>query len=701
MAKPTLTRKLALFVLSLAAVNVQAKWNDVDVKTLPFVAVPRETVAGKAQSLLPPGKRWKLVWHDEFDQKEIDKTKWMCRESFWGADFPAFAHDFKGVEMTGETVKLNLFCKDGQYSSPHLQTGSLTYDIPKDSKGFWPFGKYRKPLFMHKYGYYEIRCRQPKHPGWHSAFWLQAPGIGSSSDPAQCGVETDIMENYRQHKDGKIVGGNGWNGYGADSRWFGHFAWDYEEYEDGWCHYGVDWTPDGYTFYANGKKIGEQNSPVSHVEQFILVSTEPRGYRQAGNDGGLSDGRREWGRPDPDLEKIPLPDTFEVDFVRVYDAEPLDSSHACRMDVPAVDADVRQGWARMMREYYWEPTSLIYSCRPEDVQKADFYVNGFKVWEKRGDYGYGLEDCAIMCGVGLSGLCDQYLVTNDKSLAADARKLAQGLVNLATVHGVKGFVARGICVEDGKSVCALSSIDQHTHFMHGLWRYWHSPLLDDSLKPDIVRVVSEVADRMAEQVVEANDWSFQQAVGHGTTRGICKMRFNHPHEGARLAMFYAVAWDISRKDEYRALWRKYVDEGLSNSMRMATQSPEEFEKGYGRWLMNYALLQMQTSLEVLYALAPSEGERMWVRAAMQRPAEIASVRALDVGSGNGQYLCSCAELSLAQTMTPGFAYEGKQRQILKGAIAAESFADKATSMRIVHLAAAWWRWRLTSGADRD
>ena len=75
MAKPTLTSKLALFVLSLAAVNVQAKWNDVDVKTLPFVAVPRETVAGKAQSLLPPGKRWKLVWHDEFDQKEIDPAK--------------------------------------------------------------------------------------------------------------------------------------------------------------------------------------------------------------------------------------------------------------------------------------------------------------------------------------------------------------------------------------------------------------------------------------------------------------------------------------------------------------------------------------------------------------------------------------------------------------------------------------------------
>ena len=118
----------------------------------------------------------------------------------------------------------------------------------------------------------------------------------------------------------KIVGGNGWNGYGADSKWYGHFAWDYEECEGGWCYYGVDWTPKGYTFYANGKKVGEQNSPVSHVEQFILVSTEPRGYRNvAGNDGGLSEGRREWGKPAPELFDAVLPDFFEVDFVRVYD----------------------------------------------------------------------------------------------------------------------------------------------------------------------------------------------------------------------------------------------------------------------------------------------------------------------------------------------------------------------------------------------
>ena len=50
-----------------------------------------------------------------------------------------------------------------------------------------------------------------------------------------------------------------------------------------------------------------------------LVSTEPRGYRSVGNDGGLTRGQRTWGKPDPRLFDAILPDFFEVDFVRVYD----------------------------------------------------------------------------------------------------------------------------------------------------------------------------------------------------------------------------------------------------------------------------------------------------------------------------------------------------------------------------------------------
>ena len=32
-----------------------------------------------AKSLLPTGKKWKLVWNDEFDGMERDMTKWSFR----------------------------------------------------------------------------------------------------------------------------------------------------------------------------------------------------------------------------------------------------------------------------------------------------------------------------------------------------------------------------------------------------------------------------------------------------------------------------------------------------------------------------------------------------------------------------------------------------------------------------------------------
>ena len=412
----TISRYCTPLLVALAALAAEARFVDPEIEKSPVVQVKQATVPGKADSLLPRGKTWRLVWHDEFDGAEIDKTKWMCRESFWGQDFPAFAHAFEGVEMTGETVKLHLLRKGDDFCSPHLQTGSLTYDIPKDSSGFWPFGTYRKPLFMKCYGYFEIRCRLPKNSGWHAAFWLQAPGVGATPDPAVSGVETDIMETYRLVSDGIVVGGNGWNGYGKNSCWFDHFAWKHEETADGWHNYGCDWTPEGYTFYCDGKKVGEQNYPVSHVEQFLLVSTEPGGYRKAGSDGGLSAGRRTWGKPDERLFKAQLPDFFEVDYVRVYDAVEMQEYELKRPDVQDEMAWVENAWKRVMKEFYSPKTGGIYVCAPKDVQPACDFPGGLLKPEL--GYGKGLEDCAINGGTALSGLVDAYAATGRDSRTA-------------------------------------------------------------------------------------------------------------------------------------------------------------------------------------------------------------------------------------------------------------------------------------------
>ena len=280
-------------------------------------------VEGHADSMLPGNKKWKLVWSDEFDGDKLDESKWNFRRYFWGKKSPTFTDE--GVEIDGESnLHIKLVKKGEDFYSAHLQTGSLTYDMPKDSDGFWPFGEFQPAKFMHKFGYYEIRCRLPKNPGWHAAFWLQAPGIGSSPDPRACGVETDIMENYAQHTKGLMLCGNGYGGYGKNSVWPGHFRFPYEETEDGWHYYGVDWSRDGYVFYADGKKIGRQGPPevpVSEVEQFILVSTECHGYhRNFGENCGLDGSGDVWaGRPVEELKKAVLPDEFVVDHVRVFD----------------------------------------------------------------------------------------------------------------------------------------------------------------------------------------------------------------------------------------------------------------------------------------------------------------------------------------------------------------------------------------------
>ncbi len=66
-------------------------------------------------------------------------------------------------------------------------------------------------------------------------------------------------------------------------------------------------------------------------------------------------------------------------------------------------------------------------------------------------YSTGMEDGAILGGAMLSVLCDRFEVTKEESLREKAANVFAGLQRCVTVHGVKGFVARNVCPEDGTS----------------------------------------------------------------------------------------------------------------------------------------------------------------------------------------------------------------------------------------------------------
>lgn len=93
-------------------------------------------------------------------------------------------------------------------------------------------------------------------------------------------------------------------GYGKQFREEGRVSYPLNDTEDGWHYFGMNWQPDGYDFYCDGKLVSHADQHVSHVPQFILLTTEVQGYRSSRPhviEGEFSD------------------DAFIVDFVRVFD----------------------------------------------------------------------------------------------------------------------------------------------------------------------------------------------------------------------------------------------------------------------------------------------------------------------------------------------------------------------------------------------
>ncbi len=293
-------------------------------QTLEMFPVECESVTaveGREASLLPKGRKFALVWNDEFDGESLDESKWGYRTNFWGRSAHWFATpEDNAVEVKDGLLKMKLVKRDdGQFVSPQLQTGEIVWDVPaaENPNNFWPLPKREKSKFQHRYGYYECRCRLQQKAGWWSAFWMQAPMIGCSLDPRRAGVEHDIMESF----DPGLVIPHCFHmhGYGPDHVCYrsprvkknaaAMLALDKTQYHV----FGLLWEPDGYTIYIDGRRRGPKvgrgkGEAVSETEEFILLTTEAKWFRN----------NRMTGKGVPELESA-LGDEFLVDYVRVYD----------------------------------------------------------------------------------------------------------------------------------------------------------------------------------------------------------------------------------------------------------------------------------------------------------------------------------------------------------------------------------------------
>lgn len=212
-------------------------------------------------------------------------------------------------------------------------------------------------------------------------------------------------------------------------------------------------------------------------------------------------------------------------------------------------------------------------------------------------YSTGMEDGMIIGGIMMCAVLDKYEMTKDPSLKKFADAIARGMARCALSPKARGFVARAVSVSDGRSFFPSTSRDQYTHCVHGLYKYFKSPLATAEDKKLAAEICAAVADRMLENVKPETNYDALNADGSPSTRGLSRMWKVDPHEAARLPMIYAVARFMTGDEKYGREYKKYAAEAVAQS------------KNFSRKMAPWAQLQMQASLEVLRDFAETDAQR--------------------------------------------------------------------------------------------
>jgi len=301
--------------------------------------------------------------------------------------------------------------------------------------------------------------------------------------------------------------------------------------------------------------------------------------------------------------------------------------------------------------WYSQPLDQLPSAR--DV--IDLYPNPV-------GYGTGMDDCPLFEGTLLVAIVELDRMTHAECLRAEACEAYRGLKLCAVAHGIPGFVARGVSVEDGRSVYITSSRDQYTHYVDALWQYYHSPLCDEQTKVEIRELLTVLADAMKEQIVAENDFGYLRADGSLDPRGLHKMWHVYAHEAARLPMIYAAAWDVARRDEHYALYRHYLIPALQQSIELRNKPRAELN----RWVPPYSYYQMQCSLALLDRLEQDPRVKADIRQAMIVAKTLAAERMASAAKRN---LRDLAEVLIAQLIIREFRLTDSEQTYLRQALA--------------------------------
>jgi beta-glucanase (GH16 family) len=217
-----------------------------------IAALPRNEAAKPAAS------EWKLVWADEFNGKEIDKTKWDfdVGNGFYSYDAKQWIGGWGNDELQYYTRESdNAFVKDGMLHIRALKES--LHGCGYTSARLKTRKKDGSKLFNKKYGKIEFRAKLPTGQGIWPALWMLPQDEKYGGWPAS--GEIDVME-ARGQEPTKVLGTLHFG-----SRWPAntHFSNTYKFPGKGTIAnfhvYGIEWDPGEIRWYVDGKKYAKQS----------------------------------------------------------------------------------------------------------------------------------------------------------------------------------------------------------------------------------------------------------------------------------------------------------------------------------------------------------------------------------------------------------------------------------------------------------
>lgn len=298
-----------------------------------LMACATPSVSEKSESA-NPAPNWKLVWSDEFDGTQLDRSKWKPEVSCWGGgndERQCYTDRPQNIQV-GNGV-LRLIAHKETHTGPDMPPEIAPNPNPKRTKEYTS-GKVRTlGIASWKYGKIEFRAKPPKGQGVWPAVWMMPANNYYGQWPRS--GEIDILEGINLGtKCNECMGNVGENRMNSALH-FGDFPPANKVLDpkvalpsgalpsDDFHVWTLEWGEGIMRYYLDGRKYWEvnqeqwhsaspraRNRPAAPFDQpfYIMANLAIGGrFAETNNEKGVADGV--------------TPTELTLDWVRIYQCD--------------------------------------------------------------------------------------------------------------------------------------------------------------------------------------------------------------------------------------------------------------------------------------------------------------------------------------------------------------------------------------------